>query len=132
MTLAILVVLTISAQQFYASNSTTIIAPAAAKFKWEETVFDFGKIAKDVPVTHKFTFTNSGDEVLVITTAKPSCGCTVTDYSKDPIPAGQEGFVMATYNAAKVGAFTKTVTINANTGGDAVVLTIKGEVVGEE
>jgi hypothetical protein len=128
--LVTLIVFTISAQQYYASTNTTFVAPAA-KFEWTETVYDFGKISKDVPVTHKFKFTNAGDDVLVITTVKPSCGCTVTDYSKDPIPAGQEGFVKATYNAAKVGAFTKTVTINANTGGDAVVLTIKGEVVEE-
>ena len=58
-----------------------------------------------------------------------SCGCTVTKYSKDPISPGSSGYVTATYNAAKVGVFTKTVTVNANTDGNPVVLTIKGEVI---
>jgi pectate lyase len=56
-----------------------------------------------------------------------SCGCTATDYSKEPIAPGKKGYVTATYNAANMGAFHKTVTVTANT--DApVVLVIKGEV----
>jgi len=101
----------------------------AAIFNWSETSFDFGKIKKDVPVTHEFTFTNTGNEAHVISSVKASCGCTVTEYSKELIQPGGKGFVKATYNAAKTGAFTKTVTINANTSEEAVVLSIKGEVI---
>lgn len=101
----------------------------AAAFAWTETVYDFGKIQKDAPVTHEFTFTNSGEEALIISSVQASCGCTVTEYTKDPIPAGKEGFIKATYNAAKAGVFTKTVTIKANTGDETVLLTIKGEVI---
>ncbi len=100
-----------------------------AIFSWAETSFDFGKIKVNVPVTHEFTFVNKGTEPLVITSVQASCGCTVAEYSKEPIAPGQRGFVKATYNAAKVGAFTKTVTINANTDDNAFQLTIKGEVV---
>jgi hypothetical protein len=100
-----------------------------ASFAWKATTFDFGKIKKDKPVTHEFTFTNSGKDALVVTSVQASCGCTVAQYSKDPIEPGGEGFVKATYNAAKAGVFTKTVTVNANTAEGVVVLTIKGEVV---
>jgi hypothetical protein len=65
----------------------------------------------------------------VITTVQASCGCTVTEYSKDPIAPGEKGFVKATYNAAKTGSFQKTVTVNANTEEGVVQLIIKGEVV---
>ena len=50
-------------------------------------------------------------------------------YSKEPIEPKSRGFVKATYNAANVGQFTKTVSVNANTEGGIVQLTIKGEVV---
>lgn len=100
-----------------------------ASFHWKATEHDFGKIAKAVPVEHTFTFTNSGSEPLVITEVKPSCGCTVAEYSKEPIPAGKSGFVKATYNAATAGKFNKTVTLKSNTEGNDVVLTIRGEVV---
>jgi hypothetical protein len=100
-----------------------------ASFNWEKTSFDFGKIKLNSPVTHEFSFINGGTGPLVITSVQASCGCTVTKYSKDPINPGSSGFVTATYNAAKVGVFTKTVTVNANIDGGSVLLTIKGEVV---
>lgn len=96
-----------------------------AVFSWEKTEHDFGSIKKDVPVHHKFTFTNKGDAPLVISSVQASCGCTVTDYSTDPIAPGKSGYVKATFNAAQIGVFSKTVTVNANTG-DPVLLVIKG------
>jgi formylmethanofuran dehydrogenase subunit C len=102
---------------------------ATPEFLWTSTTYDFGKIKVNNPVTHEFRFTNSGDVPLVISSVQASCGCTVTDYSKDPIPPGAEGYVKATYNAAKVGAFSKTVTVNANAEDSIVQLMIKGEVV---
>src|SRR5687767_10941718 len=100
-----------------------------ANFLWIVTSYDFGKIKVNKPVTHEFRFTNSGDAPLVISSVQASCGCTVTDYSKDAIAPGSEGYVKATYNAAKLGVFSKTVTVNANAAESVVQLTIKGEVV---
>lgn len=119
-----------SAQQVAVNyKPATTLASDDAAFAWKATSFDFGKIKKDKPVTHEFTFTNSGKEALVVTSVQASCGCTVAQYSKDPIQPGTDGFVKATYNAAKVGVFTKTVTVNANTAEGVVTLTIKGEVI---
>jgi len=100
-----------------------------AAFNWTATTFDFGQIKKDVAVMHQFSFKNNGNTPLVISSVQASCGCTVTDYSKTPIEPGAQGFVKATYNAANVGVFSKTVTVNANTEEGAVQLTIKGVVV---
>jgi hypothetical protein len=100
-----------------------------ANFSWIVTSYDFGKIKVNKPVAHEFRFTNSGDAPLVISSVQASCGCTVTDYSKDPIAPGSEGYVKATYNAAKLGVFSKTVTVSANAAESVVQLTIKGEVV---
>ncbi|MCF6353313.1 MAG: DUF1573 domain-containing protein [Cyclobacteriaceae bacterium] len=97
-------------------------------FVWEATTHNFGKIEKGTPVNHLFNFTNKGDVPLVISSVKASCGCTVANYTKTPIPVGGKGFVSARYNAAKAGTFSKTVTVMANTGIEAIVLTLKGEV----
>ena len=128
--LATVVAMVAVAQQLAVTNNTSpIVRIADAAFAWDETVYDFGKIKLNEPVAHEFTFTNAGDEPLVIAAVKASCGCTVTEYTKDPISAGGTGFVKATYNAAKTGVFSKTVTITANTSESTVLLTIKGEVV---
>jgi len=116
-------------QELTASIKNPEPVKRAAVFSWATTTFDFGKIVKGEPVTHEFTFTNAGSDALIISSVQASCGCTVTAYSKDPIPAGEKGFVKATYNAANAGVFSKTVTINANTEDAVVLLTIKGEVL---
>ena len=97
-------------------------------FNWTSQSHDFGQIKQGVPVSHEFTFVNNGTEPLIISSVKASCGCTVADFSKDPIQSGAKGFVKATYNASSIGSFNKTITVIANTEEDNVVLTIRGTV----
>ncbi|MFN7370919.1 MAG: DUF1573 domain-containing protein [Cyclobacteriaceae bacterium] len=99
-----------------------------AAFAWTTQVHDFGKIKQGVPVTHEFTFTNSGSVPLVITNVQASCGCTTPDWSKAPVMPGGKGFIKATYSAASSGAFDKSVTVTANVEEGFVSLRIKGEV----
>lgn len=117
--------------QEIAMNVTSVdkLNPESAIFNWTATEFDFGQIKVGIPVTYEFSFTNTGEIPLVISTVQASCGCTVTSYTKDPIAPGANGYVKATYNASNLGQFTKTVTVNANTEEGVARLTIKGEVV---
>lgn len=121
----VLVLFTATFTQLNASDDNPFDNLKDAVFSWQQTVHDFGKIKKNVPVSYKFSFKNSGNSPLVIASVSASCGCTVTEYSKEPVLPGGEGFVLATYNAANSGAFNKTVTVNANTE-NPVVLVIKG------
>ena len=100
-----------------------------AKFKWEAKTHDFKTIDQGTPVTHEFTFTNVGSTPLVISNVRGSCGCTVTDYTKEPIAPGKTGMVKATFNAAAIGAFNKSIRVTANVEGANETLFIKGEVV---
>ena len=102
-----------------------------SSFKGEESVHDFGKIKQGVPATATFTFTNTGTQPIVISEAKASCGCTVPEFSKEPVAPGAKGIVKATYNAANAGFFDKDVTIMSNASAIDVKLKIKGEVVTE-
>ncbi|MCK5469013.1 MAG: DUF1573 domain-containing protein [Cyclobacteriaceae bacterium] len=100
-----------------------------AKFNWVETTHNFGKIDQRKPVSFEFVFTNTGSTPLVISNVKGSCGCTVTKYTKEAIAPGKTGNVKATFNAAAVGAFNKSVRVTANVEGGTETLFIKGEVV---
>lgn len=119
-------VVTIAAHELAMSKPVSNIT--VPEFAWTDTQHNFGKIKMGSPVTHEFTFTNKGDAPLVVSAVKASCGCTVTDFTKDPINPGQQGYVLARYDASKVGVFTKTVSVMSNTD-EIVVLTIQGEVV---
>lgn len=104
------------------------LSNTAAIFNWSETSFDFGSVPQGTPVSHEFEFTNTGTEPLIITGVQASCGCTVASYTQDPIAPGAKGYITSTYNAAKIGVFSKTVTVRANAG-ENPILTLKGTVV---
>ena len=96
---------------------------------WKNDTHDFGEIEKGKPVSHEFTFTNTTKQTVLITNVKAACGCTATNYTKTPIKPGETGTVTATYNAASVGNFNKTVTVTTNDSDVKKVLHIKGKVL---
>lgn len=105
-------------------------AADVASFK-SETI-DFGKIKVASPATATFKVKNIGTTPLIIETANPTCGCTIGDYTKAPIAPGKEGVITATYNAAAIGAFTKTMTVKFAGVDELKSITITGEVISEE
>lgn len=101
----------------------------ATVIEWLNPDANLGEIAKGKPATATYEFVNHGDKPVIITNVKTSCGCTSKSYTKEPIQPGQKGTVKATYNAAKVGTFYKTVTVTTNDGSAPKVLKIRGVVV---
>ena len=112
-------------------TASVAMTTSVALFNWRNATYDFGRIAQGKPVTAEFSFTNKGEIPLIINHAKGSCGCTGVDYPKSAILPGQSGVVKATFNAAAIGAFNKTVTVESNAEGGTQTLYFKGEVVKE-
>lgn len=99
-----------------------------AEFKFESESHDFGKIKQGVPVTHNFTFTNAGSEPIIITEVRPSCGCSVAEFTKTPVAPGKEGTISVKFDAAAKGPFTKHLTVRSNTKTPIKTIVIRGEV----
>ncbi|MVN91839.1 DUF1573 domain-containing protein [Mucilaginibacter aquatilis] len=99
------------------------------EFKFNEEKHDFGKIAKGKPVTTIFEFTNVGTEPLILTEVRPTCGCTIADYTKTPVKKGDKGKISITYNAAVASPFSKTIVVTSNAKTPVKNLIILGEVV---
>ncbi|GAB3505780.1 hypothetical protein GCM10027341_37930 [Spirosoma knui] len=100
--------------------------------KFSEETHDFGKIEQGKPVTHVFTFKNTGTDPVIINDAQASCGCTKPSWTREPVLPGKTGTVSATFNAAAGGQFTKTVTVTSNAEAGQTVLYLKGEVVSQK
>lgn len=96
---------------------------------WKSDTIDVGEIPQNKPKIIVFEFKNTGKSDVLITNAQGSCGCTATDYTKTPIKTGQTGTISATYNAAGIGAFAKTITVSTSVEAPKV-LTLKGVVQG--
>ena len=119
-----LFVLMLSASTFFAQptekNNSSLIS-------FEQTTIDYGTIKKGSEPLRKFSFKNGGNEPLLITNAKGSCGCTVPTYPKEAILPGQSSAIEVRYDTNRLGKFTKNVTVTINDG-SSTVLTIQGEV----
>lgn len=100
--------------------------------KFTTETIDLGKLKVGNPSTATFEVTNLSSEPLIIETANPTCGCTIGDYTKSPIMKGKQGKITATYNAAAVGPFTKTMTVKFAGIEEVKSITITGEVLSEE
>jgi len=111
-------------------NNQTIVnaSDSFIKVAWAKESHDFGEIPQGKPVSVEFAFTNTGDAPLLIADVATSCGCTASDYSKEPIAPGASSKIKVTYNAANMGAFTKTITVNFSDAEAKKVLMIKGTV----
>ena len=92
-----------------------------------DATHDFGTVMEGPDATCEFTFKNNGTEPITIEKAQPSCGCTVPQFSKEPVAPGATGIINVAYHTkGKPTPFTKTITVVSNAG--TKVLTIKGTV----
>ncbi len=100
-----------------------------AKIRFTETEHNYGTIQKGANGDCMFTFVNEGNEPLILSNVKASCGCTTPSYTQKPVMPGQEGTIKVHYNTNNPGGFSKTVTVTSNAvDNPRVVLRIKGTV----
>ena len=109
---------------------TTMMAQKPAQIKFEKTTHNFGTFSEKEPkVTCTFTYTNIGEQPLVVNQAIASCGCTVPSYTKTPIKPGEKGEIKVTYNGAGKfpGHFKKSITVRTNGAVEMTRLYIEGD-----
>ena len=97
----------------------------------DKTEHDFGTVKKDGgTVDAVFTVKNNTKAPVLISSVRPSCGCTAPDWTKEPIEPGKTGTVTATYSPSGTGPFTKSVSIIITEGDktETIVVRIKGTV----
>ena len=90
---------------------------------------DCGKTAFCAPVTAEFELRNKGMRKLKIEDVRVSCGCLDAQYPKGEIAAGEKFTLRLTYDARRMGHFTKMARIVSNGSKKPVYLTMKGVVV---
>ena len=100
----------------FSQNSAVAASEQGPVITFEEKTFDFGDIIQGEKVEHTFTFTNSGNEPLIITNVQVTCGCTTPKgWPREPIPPGGKGEITVAFNStAKIGRQNKPVTIVSN------------------
>ena len=99
---------------------------------FEKTTIDFGLFDKEHgDKVCWFVFTNTGQKDLMILTANSTCGCTIPEIPKNPIPPGQKDYIKVSYNGStrRVGMMKKTIAITTNCKINSCYVYIQGEMV---
>lgn len=112
-----------------------MMAQKPAQIKFDETTHNFGTFSEKSPVvTHTFTFTNIGEQPLVVNRAIAACGCTVPEYTTAPVQPGEKGSIKVTYNGTGLfpGHFKKSVTVQTNGAVEMTRIYIEGEMKEEK
>lgn len=91
---------------------------------------DFGKLMSGEKVTYSFKFTNKGKGLLLISKVSTSCGCTVSEYPKEPIRPGEGGTIDVSFDSeGRIGLQNKSITVFSNTQPPTNLLRIQASVV---
>lgn len=121
-----------AAQQNPAGNvspESQVPSGPTTTIQFEQTDFDFGTAKEGEKVKHTYKFKNTGNEPLIISSAKGSCGCTVPKWPSEPIAPGATGQIDVEFDSkGKPGKQTKRVTVTANTVPAQTLLNISGMV----
>lgn len=112
------------------SNSLIILGPTTS-IKFDEIVFYYGKVKEGTIIEHNFNFKNTGDNPLIISMAKGSCGCTLPDWPKESIMPGGTGTIKVTFNSANKGLIKDQIQegeiiVTSNTLPQNTILKLKG------
>ena len=115
------------------SVGPAVTAPAVNSgpgIQFQNAIYDFGKIKSGELVKYTFTFTNSGDAVLILTNVQPQCGCTTAGEWTRQVEPGKTGAIPIQFSSANYGGqVVKTVTITSNDKNQpSVGLQLKGTV----
>lgn len=103
------------AKPVLAQRETTQKPLSNAKIEFKEKTHDFGDITEGQSVTYSFEFTNTGTEPLMILNVQTTCGCTAPEWPKKPIPPGESGSIVVTFNSTKkMGRINKVITVFTN------------------
>ncbi len=104
---------------------------ARAQLVFEPDRHDFGTIREvDGRVACTFTGVNRGPRPIVVLDVVTSCGCTVPEFSRKPVRAGDSIRIAVTYDPLnRPGAFSKELSVYSSDRKKVATLTIGGTVV---
>jgi hypothetical protein len=96
--------------------------------QFDSMVHDYGSIVKGSDGSCEFVFKNTGKTPLILNNVQASCGCTVPEWTREPVQPGKSGVIKVKYNTQIVSTFNKSITVTSNAKNSTVILSIKGTV----
>jgi len=97
--------------------------------RFDTLMHDFGTIIEGERVVCYFDYRNEGEEDLLITGVEATCGCTTSNWSREPLKPGEHETLEIVFDASgRSGEQRKLVTVKSNASNQVVQLTIRARV----
>ena len=111
-------------------NRTAIKGDAGIAFL--EKIIEYGKMEFNADGNREYVFINTGSAPLLLTHVKSTCGCTIPEWSKEPVNPGDTGRIQIVYDTHRIGIFNKAVYVYSNAIEGTQRLQLRGEVIRPE
>lgn len=99
-------------------------------YEFDQRRHDFGTVIEGETVAHTYKIKNTGKSPLILADVIPTCGCTVPDFSKKPIPPGEEGEIQIAFHSAnQKGTVHKTIIVVTNGEEEKATISFDAQVV---
>jgi len=91
------------------------IQPPGPFISFTESSYDFGDIEQGDVIEYVFEYENTGDAPIILTDVRTTCGCTASEWEREPIAPGAKSKIKVTFNSrGKIGRQNKVITIMSN------------------
>lgn len=111
------------------ASANPVAAADAPVITFDSGIYNFGKIAPGEKVNYSYKFKNTGKSPLIISNATATCGCTIPEPPKEPIPPGGEGVIKVVFDShGKFGMQDKVITVTSNANPTVAELHLTGEI----
>jgi hypothetical protein len=103
------------------------IAQVDAFVAFDKVEHNFGNVPEGPQAITEFKIKNISNEPITVNNVQASCGCTVPEWTKEPIAPGETGKIKAIYNTqGRPGNISKSLTVTTSKG--TKTLSLKGNV----
>ena len=109
--------------------STTFLFSQSRVIKFDTTSINYGTVHKGDDGKRDFHFTNVSKEPIVILTVTVYCGCTVPNWTNEPILPNGKGTITVEYDTQRIGKFGKEIKVKTSGSNTETRLIIWGEVL---
>lgn len=94
----------------------TVLYSQPTKIFFQDTMIDLGDVIEGDTKKIVYRYTNIGSKPLVIFNVSPGCGCTIADFSHQPLDTKRSDSIVAQFDSkGKEGSYIKNIKVNCNT-----------------
>jgi len=109
--------------------------PKGPRFEYLEEIIDLGTIYSDniERLVIEIEFQNTGDQPLIVSSARGCCGTRITSWTREPIRPGEKGVIVAEFTPrANPHRINRTITAISNDPQSTKIIRMQGEVVARD